>query len=72
MRKRQPSKPREPPKPEALPSADVVLTSVGAYDVAVHSATPKGPANKRIHARYPLPATPDAAPRPETSEKRGK
>jgi hypothetical protein len=63
VEKKQLSKSPETSKPAVSPPPSVALTSAGVFDVAVHSAPPKGAADKKIHARRSLPATPEAAPR---------
>jgi len=69
MQKRQGSKPPQREEP-AAPPADIPLAPAGMFDVPIHTATPKGPADKQVHPRRPLPATPEAPPRPQPNDKK--
>lgn len=56
LKKRQDTSTRQP--------AESCLESSGEVVVEHHSIPPKGPADKRIHPRRPLPHVPESRPKP--------
>jgi hypothetical protein len=68
MRDRRP-KPRKEDNPSPQPS-EVRLESLGEVVVTHHTLPPKGPPNKQIHPRRPLPLVPTALVVPAEEDKK--
>jgi len=70
MQDRNPRPGKKPQDTSTTQPGETRLESAGEVVVIHHKTPPKGPADKRIHPRRPLPLVPKAPPKPADESKR--